>query len=130
MIKKLFSLLAASAVLCGFGDTIAERAASLPLGAWFAAPLTGSASDIVTKGAVAGDIAYMGTGNSTLSSSDESVAGVSFVQKNAGVSASAVHVTSWKTDGGDCGVEGLYGSALMSHYWSTNLGAGDETFTV
>lgn len=130
MIKKLFSLLAASAVLCGFGDTIAERAASLPSGAWFAAPLTGSASDIVTKGAVAGDIAYMGTGNSTLSSSDESVAGVSFVQKNAGVSASAVHVTSWKTDGGDCGVEGLYGSALMSHYWSTNLGAGDETFTV
>ena len=134
MKKLLLAFAACAASVCGFGLTIDEQAANLKPGEWLAAPMTGAASDIVTKGAPAkyssNDMAYMGTKNENAYSTDETVAEVKFIQKNQGVAASAVHVTGWKDKGGDCGVGGLYGSSLMDRYWSSNLGEGDETYTI
>lgn len=135
MKKLLLAFAACAASVCGFGLTIDEQAANLKPGEWLAVPMTGAASDIVTKGLAAktGDkaIAYINTGLNGYTT-DETVNGVSFSSSRESFTFTPNYQIPGKDDAGNCGLDTYYGNRLMNRYWKGNIsgGSGPTTFTV
>ena len=135
MKKLLLAFAACAASVCGFGLTIDEQAANLKPGEWLAAPMTGAASDIVTKGLVAktgnNAIAYANTGLNGYTT-DATVNGVYFVNSHE----SFTFVPNYQIPGGEnadnCGLDTYYGNRLMKRFWKGNIsgGSGPTTFTI
>ena len=120
----------------GAGSSINEQAATLKPGGWLAAPMTGSASDIVNIGEVAktGDhpIAYAQTSLSGYTT-DDSVNGVYFANSRESFTFSPYfNFIAGKDDGSNCGLDTYYGNKILAHYWKGNISgtSGATTFTV
>ena len=138
--KKLLLAFAACAVVFGAkAETMNERVAKLKPGEWLAAQMTGSASDIVTKGSPAAftsggktkNMTYMLTADEKNFKTDDSVGGVQFIQSRDGVALDRWwNYIKTETGAGDCGLGGTIYGKMMDGYWKANVGTGDETFTV
>lgn len=135
MKKLMLAFAACAASVCGFGSTIDEQAANLKPDEWLAAPMTGAASDIVTKGLAAktgnNAIAYINTGLNGYTT-DETVNGVSFSSSRESFTFAPNYQIPGKDDAGNCGLDTYYGNRLMNRYWKGNISgaSGPTTFTI
>ena len=131
----LFLVTACAAIVGANADTIDELAANLKPGEWLAAPMTGAASDIVTKGQAAktgnNAIAYINTGLNGYTT-DETVNGVSFSSSRESFTFDPNYQIPGKDGAGNCGLDTYYGNRLMDRFWKGNIsgGSGPTTFTV
>ena len=136
MKKLMLSFVAACAAMVGANaETIDELAANLNPGEWLAVPMTGAASDIVTKGLAAktGDraISYAQTGSNSYKT-DPTVNGVYFSNSRESFTLSPNSGIFGKDDMINCGLDTFYGNNILAHYWKGNISgaSGPTTFTV